>query len=106
MKTLFKKLSISDLIEIYNEFDKIYKDNKAVASILTNHTIIQRKVLDSSSNTDTTTCEENHEFEQVHRTKYHFDNAEENYQNLLDISEITLAVIKGIFTYVVQILVL
>ena len=46
------------------------------------------------------------EFEQVHRTRYHFDNAEETYQHLLDISEITVAVIKGLFTYVVQIPVL
>ena len=43
------------------------------------------------------------EFEQVHRTRYHFDNAEENYQHLLDISEITVAVIKGLFIYVAQI---
>ena len=47
-KTLFGTLSNSDFTDINNEFDKIYKDNKAVAIILSNHTIILKRVLDSS----------------------------------------------------------
>ena len=47
-KTLFGTLSNSDLTEINNECDKIYKDNKSAASILSNHTIILKKVIGSS----------------------------------------------------------
>ena len=46
--TLFGTLTNSYLTEISNEFDKIYGDNKSVTSILLNHTIILKKVLDSS----------------------------------------------------------
>ena len=47
-KTLFRTLYNSDLTEINNEFEKIYGDNKSVTRTLSNHTIIIKKVLDSS----------------------------------------------------------
>lgn len=46
------------------------------------------------------------DFEYFHKTRYHFDNGEENYQHLLDISEIKVAIIRGLFTYIIQIPVL
>ena len=107
LKTLFGTLSNSDLTEINNEFDKIYKDDKAVASTLSNHAIILKKVLDSSLTkhgiphpqilTQLDMKRTIQEFEQVHRTRYHFDNAKGNYQHLLVISEITVVVIKILF---------
>ena len=46
------------------------------------------------------------DFEERHRTRYHFDNEEENYQHIIDISQVSVAVIKGLFTYVIEIPVL
>ena len=48
-KTLFGTLSEADLEQINSKFDKIYTDNKKVASVLTNHTKILKLILDSSS---------------------------------------------------------
>ena len=48
-KTLFGTLSEKDLDNINHEFDKIYTDNKNLATILTNHTKILKLILDSSS---------------------------------------------------------
>ena len=48
-KTLFGTLSDKDLEQINNEFDNIYKDNKKLADVLTNHTKILKLILDSSS---------------------------------------------------------
>lgn len=168
-KTLFGTLSNSDLVEINNEFDKIYSNNRQLAEVMTNHTKILKLILDSSSTNgkitekerdlainmgtsvnrnsrdsyinsklftaaimiDETTEDINtaidaiadgkhgiphpqiltpailkqtiQDFENSHRTRYHLDNDEENYQHLLDISEIKVAIIKGLFTYVIQI---
>ena len=39
------------------------------------------------------------ECENNQRTKYHFDNSEEHYQHIIDISTLSVAVIRGLFTY-------
>ena len=46
------------------------------------------------------------EFEKKHRTRHHFNNDESNYQHLIDISKLTVAVVQGLFTYVLDIPVL
>ena len=46
------------------------------------------------------------DFEEHHRTRYHFNNEEENCQHIIDISQVSVAVIKGLFTYVIEIAVL
>lgn len=175
-KTLFGTLSEKDLEQINNEFDNIYKDNKQLAQVLTNHTKILKIILDSSStdyknlrgkinaesnalrnlgtgvNANTLNTFVNSklmlatllidemvddintainaindgkhgvvhpqiltpkilksaigEFEENHRTRHHFDNDESNYQHLIDISKLTVAVVQGLFTYILDIPVL
>ena len=48
-KTLFGTLSETYLKQIDSEFDKIYTDNKNIASVLTNHTKILNLILVSFS---------------------------------------------------------
>ena len=43
------------------------------------------------------------EFEERQRTRYHFNAAESNYQYIIDISQLSVAIIKGLFTYIVSI---
>ena len=43
------------------------------------------------------------EFETVNRQRYHFENTEDNYQNIVDISTIQIAVIQRLLTYIVKI---
>ena len=43
------------------------------------------------------------EFEETQRTRYHFDAEESNYQHIIDISQLSVAVIKRLFTFVVSI---
>lgn len=175
-KTLFGTLSNSDLDYIDGELDKLYTDNKNIATALTNHTKILKSLLDSSSadykglinrfneeeetalkltksvNNNTKSNFINtklvmgallidelnedidvainaindgkhgiihpqiltphilrktiDEFETKHRTRYHLDNTEDNYQHIIDISNIQVAIIQGLFTYVVKIPVL
>ena len=175
-KTLFGTLSDKELEQINNEFYKIYKDNKQLADVLTNHTKILKLILDSSStdyknlrgklNAESETlrnlgsgvnantlnnfvnsklmlatlltdemdddvntainaindCKHGvvhpqilipkilksaiGEFEKKHRTHHHFDNDESNYQHLIDIIKLTVAVVQGLFTYILDIPVL
>ena len=46
------------------------------------------------------------DFEEYYRTRYHFDNEEENYQHIVDISQVSVTVTKGLFTYIIKIPVL
>ena len=39
------------------------------------------------------------DFENNQRTRYHFDNSEENYQHIINISTLSVAAIRGIFTW-------
>ena len=43
------------------------------------------------------------EFETLQRTRYHLDAEKDNYQHIIDISILLVAVIKGLFTYVLEI---
>jgi hypothetical protein len=43
------------------------------------------------------------EFEEKQRTRYHFDNSEDNYQHILDISQTNIAIVRGLLTYIVKI---
>lgn len=43
------------------------------------------------------------EFETAQRIRYHLDSSENNYQHILDISQTNIAIIKGLFTYVINI---
>ena len=43
------------------------------------------------------------EFKKRQRTRYHFDAEESNYQHIIDISQLSVAIIKGLFTCVVTI---
>ena len=40
------------------------------------------------------------EFEGRPKTRYHFDAKENNYQDIIDISQLSVAIIKWLFTYV------
>ena len=172
-KTLFGTLNENDLSQINAEFDKVYSDNKNIATVLSNHTKILKLIMDSSSvnhkellnnqnserklsgnlsigvntisrdsfvnsklviatimidetNGDIDTAinsindgkhevvhtqlltpkilrETIREFEERQRTRYHFDVEESNYQHINDISQLSVAIIKGLFTYVVSI---
>ena len=152
----------TDLEQINSEFDKIYTDNKKIASVLTNHTKILKLILDSSSvnhrellnnqimdrklarnlrkgfhtiaqdsfidnkllvaalmidetseDVDTAinaisdgkhgfvdpqilspTILKNtiKEFEEKQRTRFHFDKDERNYQHIIDISQLSVAI--------------
>ena len=42
------------------------------------------------------------DFEEHHRTRYNFDNEEENYQHIIDRRQVSVAVIKGLLTYVIE----
>ena len=169
-KTLFGTLSEADLKQINSKFDKIYTDNKKIASVLTNHTKILKLILDSSSvnhkellnnqinerklarnlskgfntlaqdsfinnkllvaaimidetseDADTAINAINdgkhgivhpqiltptilkntiQEFEEKQRTRFHFDKDESNYQHIIDISQLSVALIKGLFSYI------
>lgn len=46
------------------------------------------------------------EFETQHRTRYRFNNTENNYQHIIDIRNVQVARVQGLFTYVVKIPVL
>ena len=48
-KTLFGTLNENNLGQIDHEFNKICKDNKNVATVLSNHTKIPKLILDSLS---------------------------------------------------------
>ena len=172
-KTLFGTLTESDMASINNEFDKIYHDNKNVATVLSNHTKILKLILDSSSvnhrdlmsnqnleremarnlsnglnavsrdsfvnsklliaaimidetseDIDTAINSINDgkhgiihpqiltpamlketlkEFETTQRTRYHFDTEESNYQHIIGISQLSVAIVKGLFTYILKI---
>ena len=43
------------------------------------------------------------EFEATYRMKYHFDNTEDNYQHIISISTIQVAIIRQLLTYIVKI---
>ena len=43
------------------------------------------------------------EFEKKHRIRYHFDADETSYQHIIGISQLSVAILKGLFTYVVKI---
>ena len=43
------------------------------------------------------------EFKNNQRTRYHFDNSEDNYQHIIDISTLSVAVIGALFTYILEI---
>lgn len=171
-KTLFGTLNNNDLEYINNEFDKLYTDNKNIASALTNNTRILKLLLDTSTtdhktlmdqftggsetirklknnvndntkgiyvnsklvigallidelNEDIDTAinaindgkhgiihpqlltprilrETINKFEEKHRIRYHFDNTEDNYQHIIDISSIQVAIIQGLLTYVIK----
>ena len=59
-KTLFGTLNEGDLAQINSEFDNLYRDNKNIASILTNHTKILKLILDSfSTNHESLILQEN-----------------------------------------------
>ena len=61
-KTLFGTSNEGDLAQINSEFDNLYRDNKNIASILTNHTKILKLILDSSStNHESLMLQENQE---------------------------------------------
>ena len=45
-KKLFGTLNEGDIAQINSEFDNLYRDNKNIASILTNHTKILKLILD------------------------------------------------------------
>ena len=172
-KTLFETFNENVLSQINAEFDKVYSDNKNIATVLPNHTKILKLILDSSSvnhkellnvlnserqlaenmsigvnatsrdsfvnsklvisaimidetNEDINTAinyindgkhgvvhpqlltskilkETIREFEERQRTRYHFDAEESNYQHIIDISQLSVAIIKGLFTDVVSI---
>ena len=159
--------------QINVEFDKIYADNRNVATVLTNHTKILKMILDSSSinheellkdrmeehdlatemsrksnssmqgnfindkliiaaimidetsediNTAINAINDGkqgivhqqiltpiilkntiQEFENTKRTRFHFNNDESNYQHIIDISQLSVALIKGLFTYILEI---
>lgn len=42
------------------------------------------------------------EFENIKRTRYHFDNTEDNYQHLIDISTLTAVARKGNLIYIIK----
>ena len=42
------------------------------------------------------------EFEKINKQMYHFDNTEDNYQHIIDISTIQVAVVQGLLTYIVK----
>ena len=46
------------------------------------------------------------EFEERQRTRYHFDAEENNYRHIIDSSQLSVAIIKVLFTYVVSILII
>ena len=46
------------------------------------------------------------EFKTLQRTRYHFDAEEDNYQHIIDISVLSVAAFKGLFTYVLEMLVI
>ena len=46
------------------------------------------------------------EFRNQQRTRHHFDANKDNYQHIIDISQLSEAVIKGLFTYILEIPVL
>ena len=43
------------------------------------------------------------EFEEKQRTRFHFDKDESNYQHIIDISQLSVAMINGLFTYILEI---
>ena len=46
------------------------------------------------------------EFEKINKQRYHFDNTEDNYQHLIDISTIQVTVVQGLLTYIVKMTIL
>lgn len=42
-------------------------------------------------------------FETEHGTRYHFDNTADNYQHIIDSSNVQVAIIQELFTYIVEI---
>ena len=46
------------------------------------------------------------EFENKQRTRHHFEAGEDNYQHIINTSQLLVAVIKGLFTYLLEILAL
>ena len=43
------------------------------------------------------------EFENNQRTRYNFNNSEDNFQNIIDISTLSVVIIGGLFTYILEI---
>ena len=89
--------TISSLKQINSEFDKIYADNKNLATVLTNHTKILKMILDSSSI--------NHEELLKDRMEEH-DLAMDMSRKLnfsIQSNFINDKLIKGLFTYILEI---
>ena len=43
------------------------------------------------------------EFQEKHRTRYHFDADETSYEHIVGISQLSIAILKGLFTYILKI---
>ena len=43
------------------------------------------------------------EFEEKQRTRFHFDKDESNYQHIIDISQLSVTIIKRFFSYILEI---
>lgn len=89
-KLLIATLLIDELSEDIDTAINAINDGK--------HGIVHPQVLTPKTLKDTIA-----EFEDKQRTRYYLDNNEENYQHVLDTSQVNVAVIKGLFTYIIGI---